>query len=669
MKLSRILLWILLVLIVLIVVIRAAMPLILERGIVDWFDEQQINASVEDIRFNLGDGDFTIQGLKADKQGTAVLNLDNITVGWSWTDLFDSRARVRFIKVDGLAFDAIKTQEGAMIIAGIDTSKLSDQSTAEASTNPEPEAEPIEWTVLLDKLSLSNSNICYRQQSRLDYCIKFDQLNWLGDLKVDLAKLTNGALPLIAHGDFAIEQFSVHNNILSRDLLNFSNLNLNEINVDTLHSVLIRQIVIQPLTLLNRKTDDLAPQVMRIESIDIANLVLDELQRVHIGEVTVSDHEALLLNTAEKQLEIDEWLPTSDTQSTGESDAKSDSSFQYSIDKFTYKTDKSIQYQDNSLSKPFVVNLNNIEIGLENLDSSQPDKDSKIHYSAQYAEHGKISLDGTARPLLEKPSFDMEGKISGLDLRDISPFTSEAIGHSIKSGQLDADLKLKADNAVLDSEVALKLFHFELTAQSPEAEEKLNADFGFPLNSSLSLLKDSDNTIELSIPITGDLQNPDFDANDAITQATSGAITSAIISYYTPFGLVMAVEGLIDLATALDFEPVTFNAGKNLLENKDRDEMAKLVQLMNERPGIHLTLCSFTNTADRKATLPETAEIAIDQLNLTPEQISKLVELGELRGAGVKQFLVDQKIEASRLVLCTPEHAEGEGFAGVEISI
>ena len=151
------------------------------------------------------------------------------------------------------------------------------------------------------------------------------------------------------------------------------------------------------------------------------------------------------------------------------------------------------QYRDNSLKKPFAVDLNSIKITLENLDGSKPEQDSKIKYQAQYGEHGKIALEGTAKPLMEKPSFNINGNIAGLDLRDLSPITGDAIGHTIKSGQLDADLKLVANNNVLDSEVDLKLYHFELTALSPADEEKLNTNFGYPLNSSLSLLKDSDN--------------------------------------------------------------------------------------------------------------------------------------------------------------------------------
>jgi len=46
-----------------------------------------------------------------------------------------------------------------------------------------------------------------------------------------------------------------------------------------------------------------------------------------------------------------------------------------------------------------------------------------------------------------------------------------------------------------------------------------------------------------------------------------------------------------------------------------------------------------------------------------------LAELGEARAAAVKEALVTGQIDAARLVLCASEHAEGEGLAGVEISI
>ena len=671
-KISRILFWSLIAFIVLLLAMRLFASQLIKQGVVSWFEQQQLQAKVEEININLSQGSFAILGLEATKQGQQVLKLDRFSTRWSWSALLDSSAKIHSIKIDGLAFDIEQLNEQQLIIAGIDIAALAEQSSNEPQS---ADNQPVEWTASLNQLELTNFAICYRQADIHDYCSQFKKLAWQGNIDIDLAKLSQTALPVFSRGRLDLEAFKIHNNKLDRDLVEFAKLSLHDVEIDTPALVSINRIELNSLSLLRRQPDELAPQVSTFEEIGIAYLNLEELKRLRIKDITINEHQVLVIKQPDNTLEIDEWIPAS-SQATTDDDPKMDDTttadadvFQYAIEKIIYETSKSIQYRDNSLKMPFAVDLNTIKIKLENLDNSKPEQDSKVSYSAQYGKHGKISLDGTAKPLMVKPSFNMVGKIAGLDLRDLSAFTGDAIGHTIKSGQLDADLKLVAINSVLDSEVDLKLYHFELTALSSADEDKLNADFGYPLNTSLSLLKDSDNTIELNIPITGDLQNPDFNANDAITKATSSAITSAIISYYTPFGLVMAVEGLIDLATALDFEPVKFAAGNNVLEASEHNSLKKLAQLMQEKPGIHLTLCAFSNSADRAAIFPETAAIPLDQLKLEAEQPGKLAELGETRAAAVKQYLVDQKVEASRLVLCTPAHDEGDGLSGVEVSI
>jgi hypothetical protein len=90
---------------------------------------------------------------------------------------------------------------------------------------------------------------------------------------------------------------------------------------------------------------------------------------------------------------------------------------------------------------------------------------------------------------------------------------------------------------------------------------------------------------------------------------------------------------------------------------------------MQERPGIYLSLCPYTNTADRKLQLPETAEIAINELKLDADQIEKLARLGDIRAAAVKDFLAAYELDPSRLVLCESTQVEDETLARVEITI
>ena len=646
------------------------MPTMISSGIVYWFESQKQKASVEEVIIDLGEGLISFNELTVLQDQQQVLDLDLLEIHWVWSDLLDSVFRLPVVKVKGVNFGLEKLETGELVIAGIALSNFSDDSSNQPANDASDE-EPMAWTVVLDSLDFSNFNICYRQQAIYDYCAAFENLGWQGDFQINLTDIGGGAFPLFAKGAVELDSFSLHNNQLKRNLASFNRLRLQGLNIQTSDSIGIDQFSVSTLNLLDRVSDDLAEQVTGFETIEIADLTLNSLENLIINEVKVIDHEALLITDADKKLEIEEWLaPVSKQESDRTAEAnQGNDSFHYAIEKINYQTDKAIEYRDNSLQPALTVDLSKIRFSLLGLDSSRPDQDSQISYSAHYGEHGKIALEGTARPLLQKISFNLKGDIKGLDLRNISAIAREAMGHAIKSGQLDAELKLQAEKNELNSELDLSLYHFELKAISAVDQEKIDADFGFPLNASLSLLRDSDNTIRLKIPVTGDLANPDLDVNDAITKVTSEAITAAIINYYTPFGLVSVVGGLIDLASALSFEPVVFNVASDSLDNAANDNLDELIKLMNERPGVHLTLCALTNSADRQALLPDTAGVSADELKLTAEQQSSLLALGENRSRNVKQYLVGRKIGASRLIICNAEHREGEGLSGVDISI
>jgi len=668
--LKNFIIWPLVVILLLLVTLRLALAPIAKSSIDNWFEQQGIESSIEDISFEVSDGRLTLTNLTANDNGSQVLALEQASLDWSWSALLDSQVKLISIDIAGLAFDVERGPGERLVIAGIDLIKLS--APDEQATADKTDSKPVEWSIVLQQLKMNNFRLCYLALPQHDYCNEFETLSWDGNIDLDLARLSEPALPLNVAGNFRLSNLKIQNNQLERKLLGLGEFSVQQIDIDTLDNISIGTTVLEALTAFERAADTSQAQITRLEKIEVKQLRLTQMSHLDIAEVNLQDHEAILVNLSSKKLEIDEWLAAFANDATENGAAASpekSTPFSFAIARLSYLTDKSLEYQDLSFEKPFAANLNSIELTIENLDSRKPEQASHLHYSAKYAEHGLINIDGNITPLDKKQSFDLSGRIEGLDLRDLSPFTANAIGHNIKSGQLDADLKLKADNNVLTSEIDLTLHQFNLDALSAADQEKIDASFGFPLNTSLSLLKDRENKIELNIPITGDLQNPDFDPSDAITKATSSAITAAVLNYYTPFGLISVVDGLFSLATALNFEPVVFNGGKSDINQVDNTGLEKITALMQDRPGIHVTLCAFTNSADRKLLLPETAEIASDQLKLEDEQMAKLAELGEARAAAVKEALVTGQIDAARLVLCASEHAEGEGLAGVEISI
>ena len=185
------------------------------------------------------------------------------------------------------------------------------------------------------------------------------------------------------------------------------------------------------------------------------------------------------------------------------------------------------------------------------------------------------------------------------------------------------------------------------------------------------LLKDKKDRIKLDIPITGDINNPDFDATDAIIKATAKATSVTLITFFTPYGLAYAGGNvLFDIATSINFDPLIFEPGSSKLTDAQNEQLTKMIELLVERPGVHLTLCASTNLNDREKISTE----IIDPKKIKPpsaERLQKLNQLGNERQENVKNHLVSVgKIAHDRLILCEPEHHDDAvSIGGVEISI
>jgi hypothetical protein len=323
------------------------------------------------------------------------------------------------------------------------------------------------------------------------------------------------------------------------------------------------------------------------------------------------------------------------------------------------------------------IGLNKLDFNIKDLLSDKPDTDSPFKLSAKTFRHGTIDIAGTVRPFSSKVAFDAKGKLKGFDLRAASPAAKKSIGHIIKSGQLDADLEILAVDGILDSNIGLSLYQFHIKPMSKDDAAKLDKEIGMPLNQTLVMLRDKDDSIHLDIPITGDVNSPEFNPMDAVLKATTKAATVTLITFYTPYGLIYAGGNvLFDLATAMNFDPVAFDAGSATLPADGEKQLANLGKLLTEKPQVHLTLCGMTNKEDVYTLYPALKKpIEKDKKEVAPtltnDQKLAVEKLATERQIASKNYLIKKSgITHDRLILCEPEYQiDGEAFSGVEINI
>jgi hypothetical protein len=618
--------------------------------------------------------------------------------------------KINAASLDGTEVFMVKLSETEWeYIAWIPKTPDAEKSTVQEGAGPEKQqnATSSKFDFSINDIQVTNSDICYLETAnKLHYCFIQKSLDWKGSVK----STTGAKDPLLSiSGDLTASDTKIHNPDLERDLLDIKTISLNKLKVTDIGKASFEAFTIDSFSALQRgeKKNDSTASFSKL-TIDNVDYFTDGVSIDSINLTGLSSH---VSKNKDGSWEYSKWLNKKSGDEEAESkEAKNEKAgteksgnknaepankgkpFLVSVKSATIKTKKELYFIDNSTKPPMTVGLNQLDFNIKNLDPNKPKSKSPFKLFGKTKRHGTIDIAGNVQPYSKKVSFDAKGKLKGFDMRAATPATKKAIGHIIKSGQLDADLKLLAVDDQLDSNIGLSLYQFHIKPMSKEDSKKLDKELGMPLNQTLVLLRDNDDSIHLDIPITGDINNPDFSMMDAIVKATTKAAAVAVVAYYTPYGLIFTGGNILfNLATALNFDPVPFPTGSAKLPADSEKQLDKLAKLLTEKPKVHLTLCGMTNNDDVYALYPalkkpaQKAAANKDKaeedkkekgkagapIKLSKDQTIALNKLATDRQIASKDYLIKSaKIAHDRLILCEPEYkADGNAIAGVEVNI
>ncbi len=550
------------------------------------------------------------------------------------------------------------------------------EKTATTQTDTPKKAET-PFNISIANITVLNSDFCYlEKESLLNYCFTLDNFDFTGAINYQTIASDTNKTNLISNAKLSLLNINIHNHTIDRNLLDLKSFTLSSLNMKDVDHMTLAKIDLTELSALQRGKDS-DDNTLALKQLIIDDVKYDTTDNaVAINTINLDGLRNQVSINKNGSWEHDKWLPKKSSptdQAVATESSPAAKPLKLSLNKFTINSNKGIAFTDNSTEPALNVGLQELDFEISQLNSNTPDIDSPLKLAAKTTQQSTIDLAGSVRPFAEKISFDAKGKLKGFDLRTASPATKKAIGHIIKSGQLDADLQLRAVDGVLDNNLALSLYQFNIKSMSAKDAANLDKKFGMPLNQTLKLLRDKDGSIHLDIPITGDINNPSFDPMDAIIKATSKAATVTLVTFYTPYGLIYAGGNvLFDLATAMKFDPVKFNPGSSELVSENRQQLDKLAKLLIEKPQIHLTLCGITNQADYFALYPEKKKSEENKaIVLNETENLSLNKLATERQNSSKNYLIEEgKLTADRLIVCEPEHrTEKEAIAGVEVNI
>jgi hypothetical protein len=265
-----------------------------------------------------------------------------------------------------------------------------------------------------------------------------------------------------------------------------------------------------------------------------------------------------------------------------------------------------VNYTDDFVKPNYKADLEDITgtIGTFGTDIATP---APVDVSASLAENGPIAIRGVANPLAAKPSLDLSASAHDVELKNLTPYSLKYAGYPITSGSLDVDLHYKLDNDLLTAENHLVINQLTFGDHVENGTET-----HLPVRLAIALLKDSHGRIDVRIPVSGSLSNPQFSLGSLIWGAVRHLIERAVTAPFTL--LANALGGGHNgsgAASAEHLQYIAFAPGSAALTDSSREKLDTLVKLLHEKPDVKLDL---SGRADEHIDMPGLRTAYVDNL-------------------------------------------------------
>ncbi len=259
-----------------------------------------------------------------------------------------------------------------------------------------------------------------------------------------------------------------------------------------------------------------------------------------------------------------------------------------------------VDYSDNFIKPNFSAHLVNIEgdVGAFGTTSTEP---ARVAVQASLLNNGPVSINGTVNPLVKPPFLDMSANTRDVELTNFSAYSIKYTGYPIVKGKLNVDLHYKLDQNKLEANnhIFIDQFTFGDHVDSPTATN-------LPVRLAISLLKNSRGEIDVNVPVTGSLDDPQFSVGSLIWHAFLNVIEKAVTS---PFSLLASAFGGSEELGYVAFEP-----GSAKLSDTEAKKLDTITKALTDKPAVKLDLSGRVGPAPIKPGLkPAALERSVNQ--------------------------------------------------------
>ncbi len=188
-----------------------------------------------------------------------------------------------------------------------------------------------------------------------------------------------------------------------------------------------------------------------------------------------------------------------------------------------------------------------------------------------------VEISGQLNPLARPLALDIQGRMRDLELPPLSPYSVKYAGHAIERGKLavDVNYRVQPDGQLTASNrVVLRQLAFGDAVEGAPAS--------LPVRLAAALLADRNGVIDVDLPISGSLNDPEFRLGSVIWRVLGNMVLKAVTS---PFSLLAGAFGGSEELDRIEFVP-----GSAALDAVSRERLDKIARALADRPALTLTV-------------------------------------------------------------------------------
>lgn len=195
-----------------------------------------------------------------------------------------------------------------------------------------------------------------------------------------------------------------------------------------------------------------------------------------------------------------------------------------------------------------------------------------------------LDIGGRINPLAQPLALDVQAKVRDLELPPLSPYSAKYAGYGIERGKLSVDLAYRVDpdgQLSASNQIVLNQLSFGERIEGSTAPN-------LPVKLAVALLADRNGVIDINLPISGSLNDPQFRLGPIIVKVILNLIGKAITS---PFALIAGAFG----SDGPDMSQVAFAPGSAALADEGQRQLESVAKALASRPALQLTVMGHSD--------------------------------------------------------------------------